>query len=76
VSVPATIFADHTIQTPDNIARPPFSHLPVIGEAARPIALGLDAVNTFWDRRVLGYTAETQHRRRRGFSLTPRGNSY
>ena len=76
MSAPATIFADHNIQTPDNIARPPFSHMPVSGEARRRIALGWNAVYTFWDRRLVGCTAETQHRQGRGFFLTPRGNSY
>jgi transglutaminase-like putative cysteine protease len=54
--------AEAALPPSERIAGPPFSHLPVIGEAARRIVLGWDAVNTFWDRRVLGYTAETQRR--------------
>lgn len=46
----------------ERMSRYPFSEMPLIGDAARNLLLGLDAANTFWNRRIMGYTAGAQRR--------------
>ena len=46
----------------ERMNRYPFSEIPLIGDAARNLLLGWDAANTFWNRRVMGYTVGAQRR--------------
>ncbi|MCF8077967.1 MAG: DUF3488 and transglutaminase-like domain-containing protein [Desulfobacterales bacterium] len=40
----------------------PLAGIPIVGAAARNLFLGLDAANTFWNRRIMGYSAGAQRR--------------
>ncbi len=51
-------------------SRYPLNGMPLIGAAVRNLYLGWDAADTFWNRRIMGYTAGAQRRvlRRLGLS--------
>ena len=67
---PTTVVAPERAEGGTDAALPPeervrqqaFEQVPVLGDAIRHLALGWDAANTFWNRRVLGYSAATQRR--------------
>lgn len=53
---------DAALPPEERIRVQPFAQLPLLGDALRGVAFGWDAVNTFWNRQVLGYTATKQRR--------------
>jgi transglutaminase-like putative cysteine protease len=53
---------DAALPPEERVRRQAFERVPILGDAIHHLALGWDAVNTFWNRRVLGYSAATQRR--------------
>jgi hypothetical protein len=54
--------ADAALPEEERIGQRSLRQVPLIGEAVHRFVLGWDAVNTFWNRQVLGYSADKQRR--------------